>query len=852
MLYRSLPILFVLTVTALAGSAADFSKDVQPVLKQYCTGCHGAEKQKGEIRLDTLDPDMVHGKDAETWQLVLDQLNLGEMPPPKKKERPTDDERRTMVNWLTGSLMKAAEAKRGDTRTVMRRLTKEQYSNALRDLLQLDIDFGRDLPDEMVSDDGFSNNGADQVISLLQTEYYMAIAEMALKKAIVTDTPPRVYKYDFTFGYDINKGSSEKKEARKRGNHEVPVDDKHHIVVTHERLADSPDWTKTTNHRRSHADLRGDKKRRFAIEKDGIVLKPSLPHLETGSLIWLAPAPSLKLHLRDFPTEGDFVLRVTVAKADDSDEDPFIRAMVGEWLDHGEDYEPVDGTVRVTGTRAEPQTIEFRGRLENFPIPIFDPNNKDVATMLVVGIWNDCLALEQTEETPSVLIKKLELECGGPESWPPEIQKQIFVVPRKPENETTYSREIIEHFIHRAFRRPAEKTEVDAFHELWKSLRPDCASFEQSIRETLAGVLVSPHFLYLVESAAEPKKRGWNPFARRDTDSGADAISEHQLASRLAAFLWNSVPDAHLLELAGKQQLRKRLSAEFARMIADRKSQRFVESFCGEWLQIEKMTHTRIDRHEFPRYNRFVRDDMIRETELFFEEVLQENLSVTTLIDANFTMLNQNLAQFYGMNDVRGGHFRKVALKSNVHRGGLLSHGVFLAGNSSGREAHPIKRGAWLISRVLDDPPPPPPPNVPNLDEDDPEFAHLSVKDQLAKHRENPSCADCHNKVDPWGLLFENYNAVGLWKRHGPVDTTLPNGKTLGGVAELKRYLVTEKKDQFTRGLVRYLLRYALGRSLSFTDNTTIDQIVARTKADDYRFQTMLLAIVESELFRGR
>jgi hypothetical protein len=818
-------VLALLLVPAVTG--AHFEDDIRPLLGQYCTACHGPEKQKGDIRLDGLDPDIVQGTDAETWQRVLDQLNLGEMPP-KKKDQPKDGERRILVDWLTALLKEAAERKRADVRVVMRRLTKQQYSNALADLLQVDVDFGQDLPDEMLSDDGFTNNGADQVMSLLQTEYYMEIAKRALAKAIITDAPPTVYRYDFRFGIGI--GGKEKKEGRKKGNHEIPVGDKDHVVVTSERRADSPDFVKTELHRRSHADLRGDKKKRFRIVKDGIVLPPAIPHLETGSLIWLAPAPSLKLHLRDFPAEGDFVLRVTVAKADKHTEAPYIRALVGEWLDHGEDYLTIDPAVKVTGTREAPQTIEFRGRLENFPVPVFDPDNKDVATMLVVGIWNDCLLRGPSAKGPAVVVQRIELECGGPQSWPPMSQAGIVVESEQSEDESAYSREIIARFMQRAFRRPVESTEVDGYHTLWRDLRPDCVSFEQSIRETLASVLVSPHFLYLVETGA--------------------TINEHQLASRLSAFLWNSTPDDRLLELADNDQLRKNLAAEFARMIKSPKSQRFVKAFCGEWLQIEKMTHTRIDRHEFPLYNRFVRDDMIRETEFFFAEVLQEDLSILSFIDADFTMLNQNLAQFYGITDVKGATFRKVSLGKDSPRGGLLSQGIFLAGNSSGKEPHPIKRGAWLMSRVLDDSPPPPPPNVPQIDEDDPDVAKLSIKEQLAKHRDNPSCADCHNKVDPWGLLFENYNAVGLWaNRKDAAQATLPNGKTLDGVGQLKDYLVESKKDQFTRAVVRNLARYALGRSLSFTDRDAISAIIDQAKQDDYRFQRLLLALVESPLF---
>ena len=223
------------------------------------------------------------------------------------------------------------------------------------------------------------------------------------------------------------------------------------------------------------------------------------------------------------------------------------------------------------------------------------------------------------------------------------------------------------------------------------------------------------------------------------------------------------------------------------------------------------------------------------------------------LVDADFTMLNQNLAQFYGIADVKGGHFRKVTLNADAKRGGLISQGIFLTGNSNGKQPHPIKRGAWLVSRILDDPPPPPPPNVPIIDEDDPEVAKLSIKEQLEQHRDNPSCADCHAKIDPWGLLLENYNAVGIWKhRQGAAEATLPKDKTLEGVDELKQYILEEKGDQFTRALVQHLLRYGLGRSLSFTDREAIDEIVQQVKKDDYKFQGLLRAIITSPLFSAR
>ena len=835
-----LSIVALATTAALGQEDTGFKNKIQPVLAKHCSVCHGPDDQRGDVRVDDLNPDMIHGKDAETWQAVLDQLNLGDMPPEDAEQQLSDDDRRVLVSWLTGSLKEAAEQKQTDVNVVLRRLTKDQYTNSLRDLLKLDVDFGEALPEDGLSDDGFKNNGAEQGISLLQTEYYLTLAERALEKAIISDTSPASYRYQFKFGKGINK-EKRKKDGRKKGSREVPVSDRDHIVKTFENLnvaALDSDFVSNDYRRRSYPDLRGARNKRFSIESDGVLLEPAIPHVEKGDFIWNAPMPSLRLQLRDFPMEGDFVLRVKVAQADpESETTPYLRAFIGEWLDHGEDFKTLERSVEVTGTRDDFQTIEFRGRLENFPVPIYDPENKDIATMIVVGVWDDSMARHKWVDSPAIIIKSMDFECGHIGDWPPAREKHILIPSENSGDETVYSREVIQNFMNRAFRRPATSEEVASYHGLWKTLRPNCESFQQSIRETLASVLCSPNFLYLVESSV--------PSA-----TAPNRISEHELASRLSYFLWNTMPDDRLLQLAQRQQLRNNLPAEIDRMIKDPRLENFVIDFCEQWLQMEKMTHTKVNVKKFPRFNRFVRDDMMRETRLFFAEVLNENMSIMNLVDADFTMLNQNLAQFYGIKNVKGGQFRKVPLDDDSKRGGLISHGLFLAGNSNGKEPHPIKRGAWLISRILDDPPPPPPPNVPQIDEDDPDIAKLSIKEQLQQHRDNPSCADCHAKVDPWGLLLENYNAVGLWEhREGAAEATLPKGKTLDGVDALKQYILQEKNEQFTRALTQHLLRYARGRSLSFTDRAAIDEIVLQVEKDDYKFQSLLRAMITSPLF---
>jgi len=296
----SLLFLSIAATNAQGQSEADFGTEIQPALAKYCASCHGEEEQGGDIRVDDLDPDMIRGKDAEIWQLVLDQLNLGDMPPEDAEQPLPNEERKVLVNWLTASLKDAAEMKRKDIRVVLRRLTNEQYTNSLRDLLQLDVDFGEDLPPDGLSDEGFKNNGLEQGMSLLQTEYYMTLAQRALKKAIITDTPPASYRYRFNFGKGINK-DKKNKDGRKKGAREVPVSDRDHTVETFEnRNVGTEGSTFVVNdfRQRCYPDLRGARNKRFSIKTDGVLL-------EAGTHAQSKTSPARLPHGRRFCAESE-------------------------------------------------------------------------------------------------------------------------------------------------------------------------------------------------------------------------------------------------------------------------------------------------------------------------------------------------------------------------------------------------------------------------------------------------------------------------------------------------------------------------------------------------------------------
>jgi hypothetical protein len=386
----------------------------------------------------------------------------------------------------------------------------------------------------------------------------------------------------------------------------------------------------------------------------------------------------------------------------------------------------------------------------------------------------------------------------------------------------------------RAFRKSPTKNQLHRYHQLWQDLRPLCLSFEESIKDSLLAVLNSPRFLYLVETSSEHE---------------TTQIKETELASRLSFFLWNSLPDSQLIQLAEQQSLRKNLDLEIERLLQDERANHFIQAFTTEWLQMDKMTHVKINANQYSSFNKYIREDMQKETRHFFAEVLHNNLSIMNFIDSKFSMLNQKLAKYYGISKVIGPHFRRVPIKNHPERSGIISNGIFLTGNSDGITGNPIKRGVWMLSRILDDAPPEPPPNVPEIDPGDPDFLNLSIREQLKKHRQNESCYECHRKIDPWGLLFENYNAAGIWENKKLKNVNLSNGKTLNNAIELKQYLIQDRQEQFSYAMTKYLLRYALGRSLSYVDNPHINQLVAQSKEDNYALKSLIKNIIKSPLF---
>jgi len=400
-------------------------------------------------------------------------------------------------------------------------------------------------------------------------------------------------------------------------------------------------------------------------------------------------------------------------------------------------------------------------------------------------------------------------------------------------------RKVIGNMARRAFRRPVSAAELQPYLKLAALAKQEGGnSFEERIGVALEGLLVSPDFLFRVEKSGTPQ------------------ISQHELASRLSYFLWSSMPDSELIRAADSGTLRKPqvLRAQISRMLKDPKARALVENFGGQWLETRRLESVAPDREKFPEFEEYLRMSMRKETDLLFESIIKEDRSILEFIDANYSFLNQRLAEFYGIPNVKGAEFRKVDL-TGTPRGGILTQASVLTASSYANRTSPVLRGKWVLENILNAPPPPPPPNVPALDEKA-TGSSASMRQQMEEHRKNATCASCHSRMDPLGFGLENFNAIGAWRTQDgkfPIDASgqLPDGRKFDGAAALKTIL-RQDHQAFGQGLTEKMLTYALGRGLERYDKRTVKQIAGKIEASDYKFSSLVWEIVNSLPFQMR
>lgn len=412
------------------------------------------------------------------------------------------------------------------------------------------------------------------------------------------------------------------------------------------------------------------------------------------------------------------------------------------------------------------------------------------------------------------------------------------------EEKIEVARRNIREFATRAYRRPLEDSEAERLFKVMIFAWQHGSSEDEIFKTAVTAVLASSQFLFRIEQDPQP-----------DDEDGIRDLNDFELASRLSYFLWSSMPDEELFELAGKGELHKHdvLAAQAKRMLADAKAKALVDNFAGQWLQLRDVDTLNPDLEQFAGFNDELRAAMRRETELFFEAVMRDDRSVLEFLNADYTFVNERLARHYGMKEVQGDEFRRVSL--GPQRRGVLTHASILMLTSNPTRTSPVKRGKWILDNVLGEAPPPPPPNVPELSGDGETFG--SLRERMQQHRNNESCAVCHRKMDALGFALENFDAIGAWReKDGRFDIdpagTLPGGRQFNGPAELMTILVEEKKVEFCRCLAEKMLTYALGRGLDSYDRCTVKEIVKALPENDYRFMTIVTGIVTSAPFTKR
>ena len=818
--------LVVLTLSLGENQNTSFSREGTPFLKQFCFDCHSGDEAAAELALDAFTDNRSLIENRDVWDRVLDMLTTGQMPPSDSDHQPTLEASDAFVAHIEAIFEHADRTAKPDPgRITVRRLNKVEYKNTVRDLLGVDFDPTENFPADDVGH-GFDNIGDVLTMSPLLMERYLEAAEAIATRVILVEPPPPSKRYQ--------RGSR--------------LDPRHDDVPdTRFRLLD-PTATETW---KSGPFTTGATYFKMFPEEE-ILYKATL-YVEPDSG---TPAAENDPYSETSDTETDNETPIT----EPENQTPVEIALFiqGEAL---EEVSPPEELARLVGM--DPAAENRIKILKTFEITSRDPKNTETVEVLVTGIPNiesvGIAMVKPTDDEPSAKLQIRVLWAEGPLDTRPDTQLKILAcTPDIPQIEQT--REVLTRLLNGGYRRPPTESEIEQLVQFVEATQADGAKWEAGIQEAIKVILCSPKFLFRLE--LDDRSQSPEPYP----------INAFQLASRLSYFLWSSMPDEELFALAEKNQLTPNLEAQVKRMLADPKAAELARDFGSQWLQIQRIATVTPDRERFPVFGRRLRAAMLGETEHFLESIFREDRSVLDLLDADYTFLNKELANHYGIADthgnwmgqkktvpggeaIKGKEFQRVTLQG-ASRGGILTHASVLTVTSNPTRTSPVKRGRWVLEQILGSPPPPPPPDVPELEEAQDAITGSTLRERLEQHREDPACANCHAKMDPIGFALENYNAIGAFRtKEGEleIDTTavLPDGTSFDGIADLKQIL-KDRKQQFVRCLTEKMLTYALGRGLEYYDRPTIDRIVAQLEVEDYRSSVLITEIVKSDPFRLR
>jgi hypothetical protein len=827
--------------------------------KNYCLDCHDAATQEGKVDLEKLSFDLNTLETAELWQKVLGALNSGDMPP-KDERQPTSAHKTEFLSDLSQQLVLARKilSDAGGVIT-MRRLNRREYVNTIRDLLGVEVS-AADLPDDANSG-GFDTSGASLFFSSDQFEQYLKIAHTALDESIL-----------------YQKRSEPKRERR-----EAEVAANRTVGFRHKALKRSFDraeaWKKSDKPPTAFGFIDAARVK-FELGQYNLQFplydryqKRNLS--KTGALM-ITPFVGAYVDITQIPWKspgGEYILRLRVGTMPNM---PSHRKFIefGRHDASGQKGEIiVQGCRQVTGTIEKPQILEIPISIPHkggrfIGVRERQPNSRDFARQEFRAVY----AKNKIGPDPALWIDWVEWEGPFVKSWPSAARKKVFFN-RSSEKTDEYARQIIARFALRAFRyKQPTPTFIDKLLKLYKARRAMNDTFETAIKHSLAVVLASPHFLYITEpeqiaSALQSTSHSIN---KSKSVQANRELSGLELAVRLSYFLWSAPPDAELYKQAQNGRLKdpKVLRYQTKRMLADPKAMEFVSGFAHQWLHMERLDFFQFSFRKFPEFDESVKEAARNEVYHTLETLLREDLPLGELLKSDFVVINDLLADYYGIKGVTGHAFRKVKVPSDSPRGGLLGTAAVLAMGSDGERSSPVERGAWVMRKLLNDPPPPAPANVPQLSRLSGKL--LSARKLQTAHMEEPQCAQCHRKIDPIGFGLQNFDAAGQWreqelteivgrrpkfnkKKLHPIDAsgTLPDGAPFKNYFEL-RSQIAKRYGEFARGFTEGLIEYGLGRPYGFSDYELAEEILKSSASQNYRINNLIHALIQSQKFRTK
>jgi mono/diheme cytochrome c family protein len=811
--------------------------DTQAFMKQYCVGCHTQQaKQRGTVPVTFDDLDFSNiGRDGRTWEQVVRKMRAGVMPPSGMPRADKATHERFLA-YVEGELDRTARANPNPGRTeAFHRLNRKQYQNAVRDLLNLDVDVTALLPPDDASY-GFDNIAGVLRISPTLMERYLSAAEKISRTAV--GLPPSSPNIDY-FRVADDRAQDDRLPDQLFGT-------RGGASITYTFPMDA--------HYTIRVELSRDLNEQVPIHAEPQLLEVSID----GERVNVFTLPGVAAPPPPPPSEP---VAATDVPADDPPAPSAQPAAGGRGAGAAGQRGAGAGARGGRGGGGNRQGQAQRNRADRdweIRVPVkAGPHQVQVAFVKQSSAVAETTRLPFLRPYPAgvniaetrtgAYLRSVEIagpfDPTGPGNSP--SRQRIFTCQPTPAA-AACARSILTTLARRAYRRPVTSADIEPLMEVY-SEGSSSGGFDEGIDQALQRLLISPEFLLRVE--VDPAGVPANTPYR---------ISDIELASRLSFFLWSSIPDDELLRLAEERRLRQPavLERQVRRMTADERFGSFVEQFAGQWLFLRNLAASIPVQQNFPDFDDTLRESFRIETEMFVDSVIREDRSALDLLRADYTFLNERLARHYGIPNVKGNRFRRVTLPADSHRGGLLGQGSILTVTSYPDRTSPVVRGKWILENLLGTPPPPPIPGVPPLKP--PSFADkvLTMRERIAAHRNSPVCASCHSMMDPLGLALEHFDGVGKYRAldesGAPIDASgaLPDGTRFDGAEGLRNALLSS--DRFVATLTEKMLTYALGRGLEYYDMPAVRVIVRDAARDDYRFTSLIKAIVESAPFQMR